>query len=176
MADDKGGGLGGLVFHAVEAAKDAAGDIVTELESFTKFQQRVDQLVKDLKGSPADSKKLGNEPLARAQFGGGEGAFKEASGLYTSYQTVITDLENLSKLLSDSIEGMGIAVMISHQGYENLDEDVKRRVQRIRAETTEHYGGPYVPDSRKVTKQDGGADGHGGGASQPSDEASGGAI
>ncbi|MEV1020863.1 hypothetical protein [Streptomyces sp. NPDC050264] len=159
MADDKGGGSGGFggwAFNVVEAAKDAVGDVVTELESFTKFQQRVDQLIKDLKGSPADSKKVGEEVLARHQFGGGDGGFKEASGLYSSYATVITELESLSKLLSDSIEGMGIAVMASHKGYANIDDDVRRRMQAISTETTKHYGGEYEPPTHK--KSDDGSD------------------
>ncbi|WP_203645934.1 hypothetical protein [Streptomyces sp. SID14478] len=175
MADDKGGGgssggLGGWLFGAVEAAQDAVGDIVTELESFTKFQQRVDQLIKDLKGSPAGPKKVGEEALARHQFGGGDGGFKEAAGLHTSYATVITELENLSSLLSDSIEGMGIAVMASHKGYANIDDDIRRRMQAISTETTKHYGGEYVPPTHK--KSEDGSDK--GGADTAADPSSGG--
>ncbi|MEV5608352.1 hypothetical protein [Streptomyces sp. NPDC052225] len=167
MADDKGGGGGGTgggwLSGVFDAAQDAVGDIVTELESFTKFQQRVDQLIKDLKGSPAGPQKVGQEALARHQFGGGDGGFKEASGLYTSYASVISELENLSKLLSDSIEGMGIAVLASHKGYANIDDDVRRRMQAISAETTKHYGGEYEPPTHK--KSD---DGSTGGADQGS--------
>lgn len=155
MADDKGGGgLGGWAAGIFDAAKDAAEDIVTELESFTKFQQRVDQLIKDLTGSPAGSKKVGQEALERTKFGGGHKGWHEADGMFTQYDTVISDLENLSKLLSDSIEAMGIAVLASHQGYENVDLDVRRRMAAISAETTKHYGGEYDP--QKETK---GADG-----------------
>ncbi|MFI7383044.1 hypothetical protein [Streptomyces sp. NPDC049813] len=149
MADDKGGGSGGLggwAFNVVEAAKGAAADIVTELESFTAFQQRVDQLIKDLKASPAGPTKVGQEAMARSKFGGGHKGWHEADTVFTQYDTVIADLENLSKLLSDSIEAMGIAVMASHKGYENVDLDVRRRMAAISAETTHHYGGAYVPE------------------------------
>ncbi|MFF2508416.1 hypothetical protein ACFVTY_34395 [Streptomyces sp. NPDC058067] len=155
MAEDKGDGGGGSpwpivgVLGAVGAAQAAVGEVVTELESFTKFQQRVDELIRDLKGSPADSKKLRQEPLDRAQFGGGSDRFKEANGLYTSYQTVITELEALSQLLSDSIEAMGIAVLKSHKGYANIDDDIKDRMRAISAAATKEYGGPYVPDLPK---------------------------
>ncbi|MEB3965669.1 hypothetical protein OKJ48_36425 [Streptomyces kunmingensis] len=149
MADDKGGGgsggLGGWAFNVVGAAKDAVGDIVTELESFTKFQQRVDQLIKDLQESQAGPKRVGQEALERTKFGGGHSGWYEAHDVFSKYDTVIADLENLSKLLSDSIEAMGIAVMASHKGYENVDVDVRRRMAAISAETTDHYGGEYVP-------------------------------
>ncbi|MFE2988191.1 hypothetical protein [Streptomyces sp. NPDC059262] len=178
-ADKGGGGSDGSpwaffgVLGAVGAAQAAVGEVVTELESFTKFQQRVDELIKDLKGSPADSKKLGQEPLARAQFGGGADGFKEAAGLHTSYQTVITELETLSQLLSDSIEGMGIAVLKSHKGYANIDDDIKDRMRAISAETTKHFGGPYVPDLPKKDKGDKEPDGHSSGTSESVDGASG---
>ncbi|MFE5194428.1 hypothetical protein ACFQ93_12045 [Streptomyces sp. NPDC056601] len=181
-AADNSGGSGGSpwasfgILGAVEAAQAAVGDIVTELESFTKFQQRVDELIKDLKGSPADSKKLGQEPLARAQFGGGANGFKEAAGLHTSYQTVITELETLSQLLSDSIEGMGIAVLKSHKGYANIDDDIKDRMRAISVATEKHYGGPYVPHLPKKDKGDEGSAGHSGGTSDSVDGASGGGL
>ncbi|MGY0024353.1 hypothetical protein ACVHNB_35990 [Streptomyces sp. YJ-C3] len=152
MADDKGGGSGGLggwAFSVVEAAKDAAGDIVTELESFTKFQQRVDQLIKDLRESQAGPKKVGQEALERVKFGGGHKGWHEADGMFTQYDTVIADLESLSQLLSDSIEAMGIAVLASHKGYENVDMDVRRRMVAISSETKRHYGGDYVPEDPK---------------------------
>ncbi|MFD9825644.1 hypothetical protein [Streptomyces violascens] len=121
----------------------AAGDVVTELTSFTKFQQRVDELIRNLKGSPAGPGEVGQERLARDQFGGGGGAFAEASGLFTSYETVIAELESLSRLLSDSIEGMGIAVLASHKGYQNVDAEIRKRMAAIAVETKKHYGGDY---------------------------------
>ncbi|MCQ4210995.1 MULTISPECIES: hypothetical protein [Streptomyces] len=158
MADDKGGGgLGGWAFGVVEAAKDAVGDVVTELESFTKFQQRVDQLIKDLRESPAGPKKVGHEPLGRTKFGGGHKGWHEADSMFTQYDTVIADLENLSSLLSDSIEAMGIAVLASHKGYDNVDDDVRRRLAAINAETTDHYGGEYVPEKEKQAADPGGS-------------------
>ncbi|RVU24485.1 hypothetical protein EOT10_15910 [Streptomyces antnestii] len=164
MAEDKGdgggaaslplfgGALGGAL-GGVAMASGAMADIVTELESFTKFQQRVDQLIKDLSGSDAGSKKIGQEPLGRHQFGGGAGDWGDAAGLFTSYETVLTELENLSKILSDSIEGMGIAVLASHKGYAAIDADLRDRVAAIKAETKDHYGGDYDPEKSKLWHQ-----------------------
>ncbi|MER0447310.1 hypothetical protein ABR738_22635 [Streptomyces sp. Edi4] len=136
-------------FDVLGVAQAAANDMVTELSSFTTFQRRVDELIRNLKGSPADPSKVGQERLVREQFGGGEGAWTEAAGLFTSYATVITELETLSRLLSDSIEGMGIAVLASHQGYQNIDADVRKRMAAISVETKKHYGGDYHPEQSK---------------------------
>ncbi|MFD5697970.1 hypothetical protein [Streptomyces lasiicapitis] len=119
--------------------REAAADVATEFSSFVRFQQRVDELIRDLKGSPAGPGKLGQEQLVRAQFGGGDGAWAEASGVFGAYETVITELEKLSKSLSDSIEGMGIAVLASHKGYRNVDEDIRDRMAEISAGIAKRY-------------------------------------
>lgn len=131
-------------FGAVGAvAPGAVGELVTELSSFTKFRDRIDELLRDLKGSPADAKKLGEVAIGATQFG--DPAWAEATGLHTAYQKVVTELESLSKLLSDSIEGMGIAVLAAHKGYENLDDDIRDRMLAIKRDTQEHYDGVYNP-------------------------------
>ncbi|MFF6993827.1 hypothetical protein ACFY93_02505 [Streptomyces sp. NPDC008313] len=160
-----GSGSGESWFSGVfDAARGAAADLATELSSFTKFQKRVDDLIHDLKGSAAGPGEVGQEPLARHQFGGGDGAWTQATGLFTSYETVITELENLSKLLSDSMEGMNIAVLASHKGYENIDLDVRDRMAAISAETTEHYGGAYDPGLPKKPTDQAPAGGDSGGS------------
>ncbi len=131
------------LFDTARDALAAQADMATELSSFTAFRKRVDDLIRDLKGSEAGPKKVGQEQLVRHRFGGGDGAWTEASGLFAAYETVIGELETLSKLLSDSMEGMGIAVLASHKGYENIDLDIRDRMAAISAETTEHYGGTY---------------------------------
>ncbi|MFD7457280.1 MULTISPECIES: hypothetical protein [unclassified Streptomyces] len=155
-----------------DTAKDAVHDLSTELSSFTKFRQRVDELIRDLKESQAGPTKVGQEQVGRQKFGGGEGAWTEAAGLHKSYEKVITDLETFSKLLSDCMEAMSIAVLASHKGYENIDLDVRNRMAAITAETTEHYGGPYDPErAKREGVAGGGADT--GGQKPPSGDAGG---
>ncbi|MFD5494583.1 hypothetical protein ACFWH4_17140 [Streptomyces sp. NPDC127091] len=132
-------------FGPAAGALSAQADMAAELSSFTAFRKRVDDLIRDLKGSAAGPGEVGQEQLARHQFGGGDGAWAEAAGLFTAYETVIGELETLSKLLSDSMEGMNIAVLASHKGYQNIDLDVRDRMAAISAETTKHYGGSYDP-------------------------------
>ncbi|MFF2330738.1 MULTISPECIES: hypothetical protein [unclassified Streptomyces] len=133
------GGMGAI--GAV--AQNAVGELVTELSSFTKFRERVEEILRDLKASPADAKKLGEVAIGKTQFG--DPAWAEAAGLHTSYQKVITELETLSKLLSDSIEGLGIAVLAAHKGYENLDDDIRDRMLAIKRGAEKHYDGEYNP-------------------------------
>ncbi|MEK8143498.1 hypothetical protein NKH18_19535 [Streptomyces sp. M10(2022)] len=74
----------------------AAVSLATELTSFTKFRSRIDELLSDLKGSPADPRNLAEDPMSRTQFGGGDNRWAEAASLFISYQTVISELESLS--------------------------------------------------------------------------------
>lgn len=134
------------IFDAAQSAAGAASAVAAEYASFTKFQQRIDELIRDLKASDAGPQKVAQEQLVRHQLGGGDGAWAEAAGLYGAYETVIGELETLSKLLSDSMEGMSIAVLASHKGYQNIDTDVRDRMVAISTETTKHYGGAYDPE------------------------------
>ncbi|MFF0166468.1 hypothetical protein [Streptomyces prasinus] len=148
MLPSEGGSGPGLsswapaLFGAAGTLTAQAG-MAAELSSFTAFRKRVDDLLHDLEGSVAGPDKVGQERLVRHRFGGGDGAWAEAAGLFTAYETVIGELETLSKLLSDCMEGMGIAVLASHKGYRNIDSDVRDRMAAIRAGATEHYGGIY---------------------------------
>ncbi|MGW2426175.1 hypothetical protein ACWC0C_44435 [Streptomyces sp. NPDC001709] len=142
-----------------DGTQDAVADLATELSSFTNFQKRVDDLIRDLKGSAAGPGKVGQEQLARHQFGGGGTGWAEAAGLFSKYEAVIKDLEILSKLLSDSMDGMAIAVLASHKGYQNIDLDIRDRMAAISTETTDHYGGSYDPSVPQKTN----TSGHGGG-------------
>ncbi|MGW1806491.1 hypothetical protein [Streptomyces sp. NPDC002078] len=148
-------GTSSWVSGLFDVARDAVADVATELSSFTAFQKRVDALIHDLKGSQAGPGRIGQEQLARHQLGGGARAWTEASGLFSAYETVITELETLSKLLSDSMEGMNIAVMASHKGYQNVDLDVRDRMAAISAETTKYYGGSYDPEGPSKGHGDG---------------------
>ncbi|MGA4839904.1 hypothetical protein [Streptomyces sp. G45] len=140
MSGKSGEGEASWTSQVFDGARDAVADVATELSSFVRFQQRVDELIRDLKGSPAGPAKVGQEQLVRNQFGGGDGAWAEAAGLFGAYGTVISELETLSKLLSDSIEGMGIAVLAAHKGYRDVDEDIRDRMAEISAGLAERYG------------------------------------
>lgn len=128
-----------------QANVSAVSDVITELQSFTKFRDRIDELARGLREGPAGPKQVGQDTMARVKFGGGPGGWAEAGNVFASYETVISELEKLSKLLTESIEGLSIAVLASHKGYENVDADVRQRMLAISKDATEHYGGSYEP-------------------------------
>ncbi|MFE5482000.1 hypothetical protein [Streptomyces sp. NPDC056527] len=101
------------------------------------FKKGIDELIVELTKSPAGSKNMSADPVSRNQFGGGGGAWVEASGVFTSYDNVLTQLTTLSALLGECLEGMGIAVVMSKNGMEQTDDDIRYRMLEIsqRAET-----------------------------------------
>jgi hypothetical protein len=111
--------------------------LLVEAESLLKFRTRVDAVLTKLLGTEAAPTSLGTYELTRKELGGGGAGFHEAAALFTSYETVITQLKTLSGMLSDSIEGLSIAVTSSSKGYENLDDDVKDRMNGLHRSTTE---------------------------------------
>ncbi|WP_329198131.1 hypothetical protein [Streptomyces sp. NBC_01435] len=146
-------GVIGAVGAAGAISPGAAGELFTELSSFTKFRDRVDGLLHDLKTSPAGPGKVGEDTMGRERFGGGRGEWSEADALHGSYSKVIKELEELSQLLSDSIEGMSIAVLGAHKGYENVDLEVRGRMVAIQDSMRAHH----KAEQAEAAKQD---DGH----------------
>ncbi|MFJ1887309.1 hypothetical protein [Streptomyces sp. NPDC088170] len=132
-------GVIGAVGAAGVISPGAAGELCAELSSFTKFRDRIDGLLHDLKTSPAGPGKVGEDTMGRERFGGGQGEWTEADALHGSYSKVIKELEELSQLLSDSIEGMSIAVLGAHKGYENVDLEVRGRMLAIQDSMRAHH-------------------------------------
>ncbi|MFF1835920.1 hypothetical protein ACFVXE_17205 [Streptomyces sp. NPDC058231] len=130
-------------------ASGAMGELVTELSSFTKFRDRIDELLRNLKASPAGPGKVAEDTVGREKFGGGAGAWGEADALHGAYSRVIKELEQLSQLLSDSIEGMNIAVLASHKGYEHVDLDVRQRMLAIKSSTEAHHKAEQAVANRR---------------------------
>ncbi|MGS2588247.1 hypothetical protein [Streptomyces hebeiensis] len=134
MAENNGvGGLWGGILGAVSAVQD----LIYEAGELESFKKRVDELLTEFKESPAAPDRVGEDRLKRSQLGGA--GFQEADFLYTAYDTVHTELENLSKVLGLQIESMYLAVRASGQDYDSLDEDIRRRMRTLNAEITEHY-------------------------------------
>ncbi|MFD3335452.1 hypothetical protein ACFWV1_22780 [Streptomyces sp. NPDC058700] len=104
-------------------------------ESMTEFKSSIDGLIEMLTASEADKSKMKADPVTRNQFGGGGAAWAEAHGVYDAYNTVLQQLTDLSGLLRDSLEGLGIAVVASKDGFDQMDEDVKRKMINIHDRT-----------------------------------------
>ncbi|MEU8761239.1 hypothetical protein [Streptomyces sp. NPDC048659] len=106
-------------------------------ESMLEFKTGIDEMIADLLKSPAGKANMAAEPVSRAQFGGGGSAWLEANDLFASYKSVLDELTRLSGLLSDCLEGMGIAVGMSKDGMQRTDDDIRYRMLEISRRTTE---------------------------------------
>ncbi|MFF3750004.1 hypothetical protein ACFYYH_05990 [Streptomyces sp. NPDC002018] len=134
MAEDDG--TGRPVYPGLPTTSAASGsgggsgstDLNVDAAELIKFKNRVDGLLTKLDNSSAAPTEMAGGTVARADLGTG---FGEADELYGVYRTVHTELQNLSKGLAGQIEALGIAVDGSRRGYENIDDDIKRRMQRI---------------------------------------------
>ncbi|MFB6839987.1 hypothetical protein [Streptomyces sp. NPDC056361] len=106
-------------------------------ESMSEFKKSIDGLIKTLTSSEADKGKMESDPVVRGQFGGGGAAWSEANGVYDAYNNVLSQLVQLSGLLQDCLEGLGIAVVASKDGFSQMDDDIKQKMINIHDRTWE---------------------------------------
>ncbi|MCX4981183.1 hypothetical protein [Streptomyces sp. NBC_00572] len=104
-------------------------------DSMETFRKQVEGLIKELQGSGAGAGQLKADPVTRTQFGGGGAAWGEAQGAYAAYDGTLSRLVELSGLLNDCLEGLGIAVVASKNGFEEMDDDIKRKMIDIHQRT-----------------------------------------
>lgn len=113
------------------------------------FQTRMQKLVDDLKGSPAEHTKIGEQKVTAASYGTG---FSAASELHGQYEKVRTRLEELTKIFGETIEAMGIRAQIADKGYEGVDQeqlDRYREIQKTTQEDHDKYYGTEAPGAAK---------------------------
>ncbi|WP_345943379.1 hypothetical protein [Streptomyces sp. SID8352] len=114
----------------VSAAR--AANLEVAGEALGTFVKRVDGVLRDLAGSPGDPKRVGAQTIApTALNSGAASAFPEAYGLYLEYQRVHEKLTSLSTTLHLQIEAIQIAVQGAHVGFDNLEEEQRRRFWAI---------------------------------------------
>ncbi|MCX4641780.1 DUF2563 family protein [Streptomyces sp. NBC_01446] len=164
-----GSGMFGVVGAVAAGATAAAAKAMrVEGETLSKFKRRVDALLRDLEKSHAAPSKIATGTLGAGQLG----TFDEADSLHSSYTHVHTQLENLSKMLALQIEALVVTVDASKTGYDNLDEDVRARLSRIRSGADALTGGPHT---KSPSHQSGSKGGEGGEPSpKPTDGEAGG--
>ncbi|MFD9411058.1 hypothetical protein ACFWBN_29095 [Streptomyces sp. NPDC059989] len=145
-----GAAAGTAAAISAQAAAQTAAALKIEYDSLTEYKNMVKVLLDDLTGSNADHKKLADGTLPAAKLGHG---FPEADALFKSYDTVITELQKLSKGLADQIEALGIAIMTAGKGYGDVDEDTQRRMVAIAKEAEKQYvpeRDPYLEEQRRL--------------------------
>ncbi|MEU1078317.1 MULTISPECIES: hypothetical protein [unclassified Streptomyces] len=150
MAEPNGGGSGGKPDLGVDGV------------SLADFKGRMEELLRSLEKSPARHTKIADQRVHPEAYGKG---FAAADELHKAYDKVRTNLERLTKIFGEQIEGMGIAVHIADKGYGGIDADEAHRYQAIRKETEKYYETPAAgtkgPDQGPGTKQAPAQGGHG---------------
>ncbi|MFD9370157.1 hypothetical protein ACFWA6_21015 [Streptomyces sp. NPDC060020] len=157
MADDNGAGavqaalalgLGGPMGAVAGAAYAAtAAALRVQYDELKDYQKMVDGLLTTLKESPAHHGKLADGTLPTAALGKG---FAQAEKLYKAYNTVHTELQNLSKGLAVQIEALGIAIKSAGGGYSEVDEETKRRMALLAKQAHEQYVAKRDPYAKKT--------------------------
>ncbi|TVZ79462.1 hypothetical protein FB157_13286 [Streptomyces sp. BK340] len=120
--------VGGV--SATRAANlEASGD------ALKKFVGQVDAVLRDLEESAGNSTKVGAQTIRSTSLTSGSGGvFPEAHGLYEQYNRVHQELTSLSKSLHLQIEATGIAVQGARVGFDNLEEEQRRRFWAIQTQ------------------------------------------
>lgn len=127
-----------------------AANLEVTSEALTTFQKRVDTVLRDLDASAGNPNKVDAQTINKSSLHNEAArAFPEAEGLYTSYNIVHTQLVTLSKTLKLQLEAIGIAVKGAHIGFDNLEEDQRRRFWSIQTEIAELERSGATSDGNK---------------------------
>ncbi|MCX5013688.1 hypothetical protein OG765_22230 [Streptomyces sp. NBC_00555] len=138
MAEVSGPGLLGsdLTAGLADAIMAQAAALSVEYDTMKEYKNLVDGLLTSLGDSQADHGKLAHGTLPAGVLGTG---FPEAEDLYKSYNTVHSELQNLSKGLAGQIEALGIAILTAGKGFGGVDEETRRRMAAIAKEAHDSY-------------------------------------
>ncbi|MBW1599616.1 hypothetical protein HPT28_21785 [Streptomyces sp. JJ38] len=130
-----------------------SGDFRRAAESLKDFKKRVDAIIENLEKSAASKTNLStNAVVPKTSYGTG---FSEAEDLSRQYDRIHTHLTTLSQTFSDQIDAMGIAVLGADIGFDNLEEDLKRRFWEIHERTrTRHDASQGARDTGDESNSD----------------------
>ena len=115
-----------------------SGKLRLEANELKRFKKRVDSILNELETSAAGKSKVDGELVPTSSFGATN--FTEATDLSRVYNHVHGQLTKLSQTLGDQIEAMGIAALGIQQGFDNLEDDTKRRFWEIYTRSGETGG------------------------------------
>ncbi|KUJ64104.1 hypothetical protein ACZ90_61790 [Streptomyces albus subsp. albus] len=113
--------------------------LVKEAETLGKFKGRIDTVLTKLKESPASKQNLSHQTVPEGTYGKN---FTAATTMAQNYDKVRSRLEELSGLLGDRIEAMGIAAIIAERGYDSIDAEQAARLRELEKRAEEHYRKP----------------------------------
>ncbi|WP_344031439.1 hypothetical protein [Streptomyces luteireticuli] len=129
------------------AGQSAADKMRVEVEALKGFKNRVDEALTELGGSEAAHANLAAEKIDKGHFGQD---FVAAGALYGMYNAVHEDLANLSKLLSDQIEALSLAVQGAHNDYQGTDLDHRDKMWAVQRELAKYYDPKQDPNAKSA--------------------------
>ncbi|MEV4194077.1 hypothetical protein [Streptomyces toxytricini] len=138
--------LGASAKSQAAAISAQAKALAVDYETISGYKKVVDELLTKLGNSEASDKKLAHTTLPEGTLGTG---FAEAVDLFSAYETVQRELQNLSKGLAGHIEALGIAIQTAGKGFTAVDEETKRRMATIAKQAE----AAYVKDRDPLVKE-----------------------
>ncbi|MDJ0460984.1 hypothetical protein [Streptomyces sp. H27-C3] len=123
----------------VSGGRGGGSDLERGVGALKRFQTRVNGLLKDFEGGAGGSANVAAQRISRGSLSGGNAPFTEADGLFSQYNRVHEELVTLSKSLGDQIELLSIAVHGAEVGFDNLEEDLRRRFHSIQARLDQEH-------------------------------------
>ncbi|MFJ7773303.1 hypothetical protein ACIQ1J_34230 [Streptomyces sp. NPDC097107] len=117
------------------ASAARAANLEVTGEALSTFVKRVDSALRNLEGSAGDPTRIGVQKIKPTSLNSGSmAAFPEAHALYLQYNRVHEELTSLSRTLHLQVEAIGIAVKGAHVGFDNLEEEQRRRFAQIQTQ------------------------------------------
>lgn len=113
-----------------------ASDLERGVGALKKFQSQINALLSEFEGGAAGKGEIAAQSVPRSSFSG-PGKFDEAEGFSKQYDRVHTSLISLSKSLGDQIELLSIGVHAADVGYNNVEDDLRRRFHTIQTRLDE---------------------------------------
>lgn len=144
---------------------NAGSGISKKAETLAYFKKQLDKMLKDLEESPAAKSEISRHRIAAAAYG----KFPAAEELAGNYQKVHARLEELSQILGDQLEALGVTVQISDRGYDSVDAEQAARLREIHKRAQNYYD-RTDPQRGRSADDDVNAAGTGTGKSGTSDE------
>ncbi|MFC7218320.1 hypothetical protein ACFQLX_09090 [Streptomyces polyrhachis] len=114
----------------------SARNLKVGYDSMTEFRAKIGTILDGLRGSPGARSSVGDQQVDRAALGSG-GEFPEADALAKCYAHAQAQLVQLAETADRLIDALGIAVDGAARGYQNLDEDERRRFHSVNTEVYE---------------------------------------
>ncbi|MGW7005465.1 hypothetical protein ACWGCW_22340 [Streptomyces sp. NPDC054933] len=111
------------------------GELAPIADSLAAFKNGVDLALSDLGKSPASNSNISRQDIARSSYG----TVPDAKDLADAYETVHNTLKDLSQILGDQLEALGITVDMANRGYQVVDEEHRNRLHVLQAQMQQYY-------------------------------------